>query len=103
MLFWVAVVTSGKVGSIGIVFTWSLHKQSTGLLKEAMLLSCGVVPSSCSGYVSCVIFISAFKWCTQIHIFFCLYRGYIQYKIYTQNLKVEKQASSKKIEYSRLK
>lgn len=69
MLFWVAVATSGKVGSTGIVFTWSLHKQRTGLLKEAMLLGCSVVPSSGSGYVSCIRFISSFKWCIQIHIF----------------------------------
>lgn len=93
MLFWVAVATSGKVGSIGIVFTFSLHKQSTGLLKEAMLLSCSVVLSSCSGYVSCIIFTSAFKRCTQTHIFFCLYHSYIKYKIHTQNLKVERQTS----------
>lgn len=41
-----AMATSGRVASIGVVTTWSLLKQSTGLLKVAMLLGCSVVPSS---------------------------------------------------------
>lgn len=40
---WVAVATSGRVGDIDIVTTWSLHTGSTGLLKVGMLLACCVV------------------------------------------------------------
>lgn len=36
---WVAVANSGRVGSIGIVTNWSLHKCSMCLLKMAALLS----------------------------------------------------------------
>lgn len=39
-----AMATSGRVASIGIVTTWSLQKQSTGLLKVAVLSGCSVVP-----------------------------------------------------------
>lgn len=36
---WVAVANSGRVGSIGIVTNWSLHKCIMSLLKMAALLS----------------------------------------------------------------
>lgn len=41
----------GREGSIGIVTTWGLHIQSTGLLKVVMLLGFGVVPSICSSSI----------------------------------------------------
>lgn len=43
---WVAVTNGGRVGSIGIVTNWSLHKCSMCLLKMAVLLGRRVVPSS---------------------------------------------------------